>query len=195
MSLVLHVTRGDKDLSPNEHILTPTGGIVRGKCLECDGVDDRILFSAGTEEEGTVSMWISPDDAADSGTTLSQRIWYGTNANRSEIMYAAANGVLRFSIDNGGWTNLDTNKDTWIANAWYFLVFIWDGEDNYIYVDGDLDNSVSDDAGSVSLNGVTIGGRVGQNHFDGKIDDIRIYSVAKSAAWIKRYYEMTKGQY
>jgi len=33
------------------------------------------------------------------------------------------------------------------------------------------------------------------NPFNGSIDDVRVYSEAKSADWVKQYYDNTKGLY
>jgi hypothetical protein len=72
-----------------------------------------------------------------------------------------------------------------------------------IYINGSLTaNSVTDEAGSAdalpddSAINLTIGNTEGLDRtFDGLIDDVRIYSVAKTAAQIKSDYETTRGRY
>jgi hypothetical protein len=75
--------------------------------------------------------------------------------------------------------------------AWHHIVGVYTGSQLQIYIDGVLDNSVAA-TGVISQNAfnVQIGSNAGVagREFDGKIHDVRVYSVALSAARISQLY-------
>jgi len=99
MALILWVPDGSKDHSPFARALTPGGGVVVGKHIEFDGVDDNLLvgdLSAQIPLNGTatVRMWIKFDQMA------------------------AAKGANEFIFTNGVGPGLYQN----IANDWFYTV-------------------------------------------------------------------------
>lgn len=153
-----------------------------------DGIDDRVNADAGDAAKGSIVFWIAPDDGCTAVDSFNQRLVWGTNANRLEIQYCIL-GAIRFSVDNGGWTDLDTLQTTWASKTWYRVGVTWDGVTNRIYVNGVLDNSIADDAGSVALD-FDYGGRAGQTHFDGKFKDCRNYKECLTAEWFEEDFAL-----
>ncbi len=178
-----------------------------GKCLSFDGSDDyvdvgdNITNDTSIRNNGiTYSAWIKSTDVADAGIV-------GLSSNLSNDYYTSGglyiisqNPVIR-AYDNGVAYVSATGDNSIIAGVWYYLVGTYDPTDTKlrIYVNGVLKG--------VSLTISTLGqgtaldeNFVGKNSdsniiwpFNGKIDDVKIYDYARSAAQIKSDYLATAG--
>ncbi len=91
------------------------------------------------------------------------------------------------------------SNDILEKNKWYHLVAVRDGTTQVIYIDGQLDASRTCSADPIDFVGnydndkVSIGrfsrsGNPNAAHFNGKIDDVRIYDRALSAKEVKELY-------
>ena len=99
-------------------------------------------------------------------------------------------GLLHTSkIRMGFWADDLTSATLMQTGRWYHLVgvFIASTKERKLYIDGDLD---IEDVASGALSGTDSYplemGRMGSNYFDGKIDEVRIYNRALSAAEVKK---------
>jgi len=64
---------------------------------------------------------------------------------------------------------------------WHYIVGVYDGSKKYLYVDGKLDASASASDISVTKDPVEIGANNGGRNFNGLIDEVRIWNVARTA--------------
>lgn len=117
-------------------------------------------------------------------------------ADHAYELWIDSTGTVRIGLSNDG-----TNKTTAIGATalstatWYSIAAVYNGADIRIYVDGVLDSNGTQNpkaytSGIFNSNQkFTIGARSDAvNHYDGLIDDVRIYNVAKSAAEISTWH-------
>ncbi len=128
----------------------------------------------------TVSAWIYKNDTNDFSIVGGGA--GGTNANAHYIIRSSKAYFGNYGADLGGNQTISPNK-------WYHIVFVMDSSQNKsIYVNGALDAGPTSAGGFytsyVNYIGTSCCGGAGI----GKIDDVRIYNRALSAAEIKQVY-------
>jgi hypothetical protein len=182
------------------------GGYDGSGCLELDGAGDRIFAPAAPfpREAFTYALWFSPN------TPL------GTDSGRSDFIYWSPGGpapgarpALVHNIDGSGRLRASIMLDSMVSGeqglaftdsrsfdpaTWYHVAFTFDGARTNVYVNGNLENTLT--FGGVHQQryspGVYFGASShGGNAFDGKLDDIRIYDYALSAAGIGDLFNAT----
>lgn len=110
--------------------------------------------------------------------------------------YAYGDWLIRLESDTGklktGWVNagvawqdLDSVKDSWDADTWYYIANTTDSAGTEITIQKSLDNSDGlDRSARDSDDEFIIGAKAGYSTpFEGKIDEVRISSTARSTAW------------
>lgn len=152
----------------------------------------------------TASFWMNAvlaDQTAEWATMLSKG---GNNGGWNVNKFEMFDFISAHMDHNPDLANNDT--PTWTAydvpvfdNAWHLVNFAYDGTNEYIYIDGNLEQSgpaiqaVANDIPVVI--GASRTGSVGQNEvawFNGLIDDVRIYNYALSPMEIGQlYYDVT----
>jgi len=169
---------------------------VRGKVLELDGngdwVDcgDDLLF--GTTEEITLSGWIKATEpiglwrtVITKGTSWKLQRWWDTLKFVCGVNVpgdiGVGSGVLGKKAVNDG--------------RWHHVAGVYDGRTATLYIDGQRDVSAAV-VGSIAANSynVWIGSdsHCSELAWNGRIDEVRIYSYALTAAEVKGLYEGSK---
>jgi hypothetical protein len=150
--------------------------------LAFDGVDDYVTLPSATElgltnRSFTVAARIFGNNLGSGDRTI-----LGTDARTN-------NQGLHLVIRNGkphmGFFGNDTTANaTLSANRWYHLVWRYDlaTGTQAIYIDGQLDRITSGRAPFQGTGTLFMGRWGGGNYFNGRIDDVRIYDRALSAA-------------
>ncbi|MBN2211745.1 MAG: LamG domain-containing protein, partial [Sedimentisphaerales bacterium] len=173
--------------------VVPFDGSTFGKAMAFDGDDNCVPIGLQPSLEGlpavTVMAWVRP---ASHG--YKPRI---VDYNRQWLLLEL-NGVLTFSVYPIGSDSSVAANDTETVdpNDWYHVAGVSNGREMQIYVNGELKETV---ASSPLLPGndshLVIGARVlatgsdPDNYYDGRIDDVRIYSAALCAETIQSLYE------
>jgi len=165
-----------------------------GKAQDYDGTDDYISLGSGSSLNIT-------------GTALTLETWVNLDVIEDEAIICKANSVgeapykqysleisnskLWFGADYDG-TFAANNDTTAITTGWKYVVVTYDGSNVRFYIDGALSTSSSrtGNIGSHStwellFSGVNYSKTYG---IDGKMDETRISSITRSAAWIKASY-------
>lgn len=137
----------------------------------------------------TIAFWVSLDTLSDqtfvSWTTLT------IGSQNSDIRYVGSN--LDVAIDSysaGGWqTMLVTPNPALQANVWMHLTFVKDSTSIYIYQNGNFVQSTNLNANSLATTPNTnpfifLGSGLLSPNFQGRMDDLRVYSIALSASQI-----------
>lgn len=198
-SLVLHVLDGTKDLSKYNESVTNSGLIV-GKDIDCDGTNsldlgDKAQYDPGTSDF-TLSCWakipgplggnerlITKDDGSTDG--------YWILVNSSE--------KIRPGLRAAGDVIATTGNSVLLANTWYHIVAVYDRDGNLeVYLNGVSDETVdisSKSAVDIDPNTVLKIGADSSEKFTGSIKDVKVYSEAKNAGWVKNEYERTRRFY
>jgi multidrug efflux pump subunit AcrA (membrane-fusion protein) len=104
-------------------------------------------------------------------------------------------GKVMFRATNSGLTSAEADGNTVLsANTWYSSCGTYDGSNVRVFVNGVEDGTAGTLTGTMPNNGsnLTIGRRDDGSYFPGKIDDVRIYNRALSAAEVFQLYNLGK---
>ena len=175
-------------------------GIVHG-CVWGDASEDSAVFqnalsfdgtsacyvdcgndvSLDNESAGTIEMWIYPTTL---GGLFSRSLGGGWADERIVLHFYSSGDKLNLTLSNGisYWQHLSNSVVP--VNTWTHVAVTWDGTNVKHYFNGTLDRSQAQ-GGTPEVTGVkTWIGRVQgltPNYFHGAIDEVAIYSRAKTA--------------
>ncbi|AQT67121.1 Alpha-amylase/pullulanase [Anaerohalosphaera lusitana] len=170
---------------------------VDGGALSFDGVNDAVRFGTGPSLSGKTDFSVSA--------------WIKTSASKDQVIVQQRNGgfngqyavrvnydgrVSFFVYGNMGYQFSFSSSETVNDGEWHHVAAVRDGDDGFIYIDGSLSGSGS---GSVrDLNGgigVGVGADIRDNnkHFQGVIDEVRIYDRALGGDAVHElFYELAE---
>jgi len=160
--------------------------------LNFDGTDDDIDCGNDnnlhfTSSDFTLSAWVKFN--AD-GYIINKRRASATSAYYLII----SNSGIKAGIGDGiTFVSVPDNPTTLSSSTWYHLVATFDRDGNLTtYVNGKLDGtpeSISSVGNLPTDYNLGIGNMLGNDyHFDGQIDDVRIYNYALTATQVKNLY-------
>ena len=94
-----------------------------------------------------------------------------------------------FWVDNGGGFRVVNGSTTVPLNTWTHLAGVWNGSVLSVYINGVLNGTTSVVGGAfnATTNPVRIGASLTSEPWDGKLDDVRIWSVARTTTDINTY--------
>lgn len=177
---------GDGATSGTFPILTADRFGTYDRAYEFDGIDDYMTsqVNLSTNQPFSISAWVFWD--GDNGNFQDIVSWWDASQGSSPYLgTSATTGEIRFG-------------DTWVpagivmpAGKWAHLVATFDGSFSRLY----LDNQLIAVSGSSMQYDFTNGSleigkqRQGGEYWDGKIDDLRIYSHSLSEGEITNLYE------
>jgi len=144
--------------------------------------------------------------------SFSALVPYPTNAVSVELLFASSDptGVLFgtgfidtavqwsgyelfFAVGDGAnWSSCPLDPDTSAAlsdGSWHYLATTFDGAESTIYADGQAVGSCSASPTLAAFADVFVGGRPGETFVTGLMSEVRLSSVARSAAEISSFYE------
>ena len=168
------------------------GSCEASAALVFDGVNDYVSIphqaAYNVPAALTLEAWVQTTNSGEQYiTTKSDGAWYlavnggGSGAGRATFYLS---GV---SDTNGGWL---VGNTTISDGNWHHVAASYDGGTLRLYVDGLLDVSrVATGGMATNSSPVIIGGRPSQpaNGWNGSLDEVRIWSVARSTAEISLY--------
>ncbi len=198
--LVLHVTDGTEDLSVYNTEISNTDVVVGDKMLFNGSsselnLGDQSRFDFVTTDSFTVNMWIKPDNTSEEGYLLAK--WTNGGAGWGLYWYGTANVLRIYSGGAGAFQSSDTCDS--FANQWRMVTWVYNNGTMYFYENGESRGSdeieISSGTGIDMKIGNRAAGSIAANYYNGKMDDVRIYSGTKSPAWVKQYYERSKKFY
>ena len=135
----------------------------------------------------TVEAWIKVPNSATGNQPI---IAWGVNSPEQKWTIRLDNGQLRAEV-NGGFIKGTSNL---LDNQWHHIAVIWedDGSPNItdakLYVDGQLetiDSSGSQSINTSNDNNAEIGTTFNGAHFDGELDEVRVWDEARSQSDIQ----------
>lgn len=205
-------TAFDYSLNGNDGTVTGTAPTFQYPGIDLVGNDEHITVSDSVELSPvstpfSISAWVNMDDATN--FVIASKFVTG-DTTREWGFYTQAADLFLLQI-------YDETQDKYIMGfynsaltgfqgTWIHLAGVWDGNlvvptfaDISLYLNGtSVTVSDADDAGFVSCRNtaaiVDIGNLDG-SFANGKIDDLMIFNIEKSAAEIKSIYEVTRGRY
>lgn len=164
--------------------------------LDFDGTDDRV--DCGTDTSVTIKgikitleAWIYP-------TAWKTNVYEGNIINKENntnnngyFLRCGASGKLNFGFgDNTStWKELTSANAVLTLNTWQHVAATYDGVKSRLFVNGVCTDSIAYTSTIMSSNTVnlTVGDHSGSyvRRYQGRIDDVRIWAVARTAAQIK----------
>ena len=154
--------------------------------LNFDGSNDRVNISPVIPYTSnfTVEGWIKTTG----GLTPPMFCW-GNSVVNGYVLVGENNGKFRFSIGNGATLNQFDGVSTISNNAWHHIAVTKFGNQVKMYVDGFLENSPTTNLTPATITSTMIGagllnGSI-QGFFPGSIDEVRIWSIARTQTEIQ----------
>lgn len=164
---------------------------------DANGQIGRSFFFDGTDDQ----VELMNESDYDLTTALTVEAWISVESFNDEWQAVVTKGDNTWRMHRNGFSNFvgfgsdtsDSNDNlsgTTAVNdgSWFYVAIIYDGATKYIYVDGSEDASQSS-SGPLNATGDVV--LVGNNAthpsrvFQGRIDEVRISSVARSAEWMQ----------
>ena len=173
---------------------------VAGSCLDFDGSNDYVQvtnFSVSSADEMTISAWIKVDDYSSLRTI--------TSFNGRASFFILTDGKIRVEIQGSGGMRFNTTTAL-NTGVLYHVVFTKDAQDLSeaatsdmvkIYINGEEETLTTSSTGTNTDDNDTfnIGCYTSGNyHFDGIIDEVRVYNKKLTAAEVYALYKNPAGQ-
>ncbi|SVD45552.1 uncharacterized protein METZ01_LOCUS398406, partial [marine metagenome] len=149
------------------------------KALDFDGTNDYVAVSNPSSipvgiESYTIEAWFYADQMGTRGIVG----WgnYGSYNQVTALRLHGSNGFRHY-----WWANdLDVTTGD-ISGAWHHVAVTWDGTDRKLYLDGVFKKGDQPSGHAVpNASNFRIGSTNNGEYFDGKIDEIRIWSEART---------------
>ena len=149
-------------------------------------------FNLGEPENMTIEMWFKPTEKIAGGNRIDimYRLQGGGRPhltfNRGEILFGCylATKVKEFEV---------ASTYNAFEPQWYYLVVTQDQDKAIMYIDGEKDGE-AESGGVVKMDFATVGMSIGansgnNNFFNGSIDEVKMWSVALTAAEVKKHMD------
>lgn len=179
--------------------------------LAFDGTNDVVTISGANyafdrTDPFTISLWLKGSDTGQEEVLFSKVAGGGAAKIGYELQISTTN-VLRMYLNNNISTgnNIEVTGTTNIHDGeWHFAAMTYDGSSNAsgtkIYIDGVDESSTVTDGLTATINNavnINVCRRPGSAdlHYDGSIDDLRVYNRALSAVEVFEYYVLSQHGY
>lgn len=196
------------DLSGNSNSGTLTNGPTfssgNGGSIVFDGANDYIAIGDKTSlrlgSAGSMCSWVN---LTSGGLTFQQIMGKRSTGAASGFDYmldlSSTGRNLRGLISNGSSFNIITGGTTLNYNTWYFVCFIWNGSNLYVYLNSSSDaTAVSQTVTPQSTTkpfDIAIARDPTSKYFKGNISMSMVYNRALSSTEITQNYNALKGRY
>ena len=172
----------------------------KGNSVNLNGTLEQYLVSSYLDDfvdsSFTIECWVKP--GAGEGAIFS---YANKQSDNALLLHKASNNRIQAIVAG---ESSKYSKSNIQDGVWTHLALTWDSESGNlnIYIDGVPDTSFADYAKGISIEpgGVLyigqeqdlLGGGLAANQaFEGNIDEMRVWTVARSSADIKKYYNRT----
>jgi len=144
----------------------------------------------------TLEAWVKPESHTAHGTITEKREGAENDYYCNWNVQLRNTGAILFFHSDGAANNATTVLTTVLSDGtWYYLAGVYDAanDDFILYkdaavADSDLNEAVDPYTGGVQTTKLGRGSDLNAYYFDGIIDEFRISSNARSAAWLKASY-------
>lgn len=177
-------------------IVISTSGICQysGNALDFDGANDLVVvnsvpsvFSAPVSSDFTIEVWVNPRGSA------FQRIFFSQPSTTNFVSLGTSTGnVIYFYVIVNGTTYSVATTTSITQNTWTHLAARWTASTltPQVFFNGVLQPTTAGGSSSTGTSGITvIGSRPGgAQYFNGLLDEIRVWSEARTQCEISNNY-------
>jgi len=170
----------------NDQVSASAQGGVIGPGQELDGGDDYVDVADVPElrltGQLTLETWVKPDVASGTSVAISKKSGWNASAGY-DLELKLSDGNVTVLGGGGDYLRANTTWDT----QWHHVAATIDGTTGQIYRDGNtlVLNDSTIGALTSGTDALTIGRRSGGGaHVDGRLDEVRVSRVARSADWL-----------
>lgn len=165
---------------------------VSGKCLQFDGSGDYIsigvLKPENPKQAITINAWFKTGiNCVDNYECTITGSWlYGTRLS----LVPGTNKLLFYVMGSGPTSYSAISSASVNDNKWHYAVGVFDGSNVLLYLDGVLQQTTAV-SGTIINDGTYSIGKAGAysgSYYKGQIDEVKIYSYARTAAQIRSDY-------
>ncbi|MEY5049756.1 MAG: hypothetical protein RLZZ175_3115 [Bacteroidota bacterium] len=167
-----------------------------------DGKNNYIIVSDNSSlrvKNLTISLWLKPNKT---NCVILSKTQLNTSNGEQYLIGMDSTGISNFEIKRNsncvagsGWQRCILNKNSIKYNNWQHIVVNYDGTNMNYYINNQLINSFKPIGGNIDscINGSLNFGRywssnIGDNFYNGSLDDIRIYNRALNQTEILALY-------
>ena len=182
------------DSSGNENNGTAMNGAnttvfgMYGRAGEFDGVDDYVDIPDIENNPNIITQgaWIKTTTYSQWNVIMTKRHDYSSDWATLAIYY----GYAAILVDHDYYPNICMGHTIVNDGNWHYIAGVKDGSHYYIYVDGQLEGTMTDNH---QLDGSPYNFHIGHHgvwnrYFNGVIDEVRIYEIALSTEEIQAIY-------
>ncbi len=169
-----------------------------GNALNYDGLDDNVLISSTEAIQPsnsiTVELWLKPDSYSDYEGFLHNV--YDQGGSKSGYGWVYFGSGWHFFLETNNYTQTEYNNYPVVStqiDVWTHIAAVYDGSEVKLYKDGVLASSAVV-TGNIDYSNAPVNMTIGsfsrngsEAFFDGSIDELRIWSVARTSAQIQGY--------
>lgn len=159
---------------------------------DCVNLGTTVLTNTGSAM--TVSAWVNPSSLSSDPAIIRKQ------SNIWNLHYISGSSAFRFELATSGGSAQVFSGTFSTTGTWYLITGVYDGSYIYIYVNGVYQNrtaltgTINTGSGQQTAIGANIsGGTCNQYYWNGKIDEVRVYTRALSAADVSRLYNWAPG--
>jgi len=150
-----------------------------GKCLSISALSDEIAVlnsNSLSPDNITVSAWLK---TSASNVTIIDK-------GSDQYVFSLVSGKVVFAISTSSQEYSATSTASVNDNVWHYLSATYDSETIKIYIDGELNSSNASPSGSIDITSNDLS--LATNFSSGFVDELKIYSYARSLDQIKQEY-------
>jgi len=158
-----------------------------------DGEDDYIDLGELNSEQLSISIWFRPDQYKNNRPCIISKFSSNNQDGGFLIDLSEVNNHVRFFLKNDGQTiNIESTSSIY-QNLWHHVAVTFNGSELIIFLDGEMEDvkaTTFDKINNLSQNIYL--GKSGSDdyHFNGNIDDVRIFNYALNNNEVKDlFYE------
>ncbi len=175
---------------------TGGSGLIIIRYLPVSSSNDSALTLNGTSQYAT-----TPDNSAlDISTTLTLAAWVNPATASGNMTVAGKAGAYLLQTNGGSWRYCLQGTGTYscistsipvVANEWHHVAFTRNGNTVNFYIDGTLafNTGGADNAATGNINNSSsdfqVGRQLSQAYFNGSIDEVRLWNVARTQSEIQ----------
>lgn len=175
----------------------------QSNCLDFDGLNDAVYVNhskiLNLSTSGTIEAWINVDVINPSSGIIHKGElsnytdeeyslqFYWSSGQYNKICFILGNSSGKEGIT---WNKL-VSKTSLDTGKWYHLAAVWDANYMYLYINGSLDNFMTNSVfPTANTGGLIIGANCFNRNtvvypFDGKIDEVRIWNITRTETEIR----------